>query len=266
MNFRNKYMKKILILGYGDIGMRVASMSPNYQFVGVSRSRPAHQDNVEFIQLDWIEDSILNLPQENISSVVLILKPTSPDVGGYQTGFLEASRKIIDFLNHNIIFEKLVIVSSTRVYGLDNGRNITESVIPIPDDDQGRIILDFENFVLSESKVEPLILRPSGLYDERKHWMKSHVDSFDGKKYPLRFSEANLFSRDNLASVIKNYLCNQEQTQIYGVLICSEKSQSYSEIFSRICPECSFQDFFIASDTIGKSFDPQKLSDSGLMR
>ena len=105
--------------------------------------------------------------------MVLILKPTSSDIDGYKQGFLEASHKIIDFLNENVNFKKLIIVSSTRVYGLQNGRNITESVIPIPDDDQGRIILDFENLVLSESKVEPLILRPSGLYDKRKHWMKT---------------------------------------------------------------------------------------------
>ena len=74
--------------------------------------------------------------------------------------------------------------------------------------------------------------------------MKSHVESFDGKKYPLRFSEANFFSRDDLALVMTNYLCNQEPTQISGALICSEKAQSYSEIFSLICPQFSFKDFF----------------------
>ena len=259
-------MKKVLIIGYGDIGRRLALMCPQHEFIGVSRNTPMQQDNVKFIQLDWIKDFFHNFPNEQISTVVLILKPTSPDVSGYQTGFIEASHKIIDFLNQNIIFEKLIIVSSTRVYGLSNGRNITESVVPAPDDDQGKIILDFENFVLSESKVEPLILRPSGLYDERKHWMKSYVEAFDGKKYPLRFSEANMFSRDDLALVMTNYIYNQESTKISGTLICSEKAQSYSEIFSRLFPECSFEDFFISSDAIGKSFDSQKLLDSGLMR
>ena len=122
-------MKKVLIIGYGDIGRRLALMCPQHKFIGVSRSIPQQQDNVEFIQLDWIKDSIHNLPKEQISTAVLIFKPTSSDVSGYQTGFLEASHKIIDFLNHNIIFEKLIIVSSTRVYGLSNGRNITESVM-----------------------------------------------------------------------------------------------------------------------------------------
>ena len=46
----------------------------------------------------------------------------------------------------------------------------------------GARILDYENFISYESKVEPLILRPSGLYDEKKHWMQNHVDTFEGKK------------------------------------------------------------------------------------
>ena len=136
----------------------------------------------------------------------------------------------------------------------------------MPDDQQARIILEYEEFVARESKIEPLILRPSGLYDEKAHWVKNHVDTFNGKKYPLRFNEANMFSRTNLALVIANYICNTELAHISGPLICSELAQKYSEVFSLVCPDHSFEDFFISSDKIGKSFDPQKLLDSGLMR
>ena len=170
------------------------------------------------------------------------------------------------FINNNISYEKLLIVTSTRVYGLGNGRDITEAVKPLPDDEQARIILEYEAVISRESKIEPLILRPSGLYDEQTHWMKSHVNDFDGEKYPLRFVEANMFSRANLALVIANYICNKESAYISGPLICSEPARKYSEIFSLVCPNHSFEDFFISSDKIGKSFDPQKLLDSGLMR
>jgi hypothetical protein len=149
---------------------------------------------------------------------------------------------------------------------LGNGREITEAVKPLPDDQQAKIILEYEEFVARESKIEPLILRPSGLYDDQAYWMKNHVDAFDGKKYPLRFAEANMFSRTNLALVIANYICNKELAHISGPLICSEQARKYSEIFSLVCPDLSFEDFFIGSDKIGKSFDPQKLLDSGLMR
>ena len=259
-------MKKVLIIGYGDIGRRVAVSLPNQEFIGVSRSAPSNLANVIFIQQDWINQSSLTLSSSDFSTIVLILKPTSSDIGGYKQGFLDASHKIMDFFNNHISYERLLVVTSTRVYGIDNGRNITEAVEPLPDDEQGRVILDYENFILHESKVAPIILRPSGLYDERSHWMRNHVNAFDGKKYPLRFAEGNMFSRDNLALVIANYICNKELAHISGPLICSEKALKYSEIFFLVCPEHSFEDFFISTDNIGKSFDPQKLLDSGLMR
>ena len=259
-------MKKVLIIGYGDIGRRISLKLPGQDFIGVSRSIPADLSNVEFIQLDWINASNFIIPAENISAVVLILKPSSPDKAGYQVGFLDASNRIMSFLNNNISYKQLIIISSTRVYGLDNGRNITEAIKPLPDDDQGRIILDYEKLVTSESKVGPLILRPSGLYDDQNHWMRSHVNSFQGKKYPLHFAEANMFSRDNLSSVIAKYIHEQEFAHLSGPLICSDSACMYHEIFSFICPEHSFEDFFITSEKQGKTFNPQKLIDSGLMR
>ena len=72
-------------------------MCPQHQIIGVSRSIPRQQDNVEFIQLDWIKGSIHNLPKEQISTVVLIFKPTSSDVSGYQTGFLRHLIKSLIF-------------------------------------------------------------------------------------------------------------------------------------------------------------------------
>ncbi len=259
-------MKKVLIIGYGDIGGRVAARLPKQRFIGVSRSASADLPNVEFIQQDWINQSSLTLPSSDFSTIVLILKPASSDIDGYKQGFLDASHNIMDFFNNYISYERLLIITSTRVYGLGNGRDITEAVKPAPDDEQARIILEYEEFVFRKSKVEPLVLRPSGLYDERSHWMRNHVNAFDGKKYPLRFAEGNMFSRDNLALVIANYICNKELAHISGPLICSDKAQKYSEIFSLVCPEHSFEDFFISTDNIGKSFDPQKLLDSGLMR
>jgi nucleoside-diphosphate-sugar epimerase len=259
-------MKKVLIIGYGDIGSRIAKKLPEQLFIGVSRSVPSDLPNVEFIQQDWIKESKLILPSNNFSTIVLILKPTSPGIDGYQQGFLDPSYQMMDLFNNDISYEKLMIVSSTRVYGLDNGRNITEAEKPMPDDDQARIILEYEEFVSREANVEPLILRPSGLYDEQNHWMRNHVNSFKEKKYPLSFAEANMFNRDNLSLVMANYICMQGSTHVSGPLICSEQAKKYSEIFSIVCPEHSFEDFFISSDNIGKSFDPQKLLESGLMR
>jgi hypothetical protein len=73
-----------------------------------------------------MNESKLILPSIDFSTIVMILKPTSPDIDGYQRGFLDASYHMMDFFNNKISYEKLLIVTSTRVYGLGNGREITE--------------------------------------------------------------------------------------------------------------------------------------------
>ena len=111
-------MKKVLIIGYGDIGSRIAARLPKQEFIGVSRSAPADLPNVEFIKQDWTNESKLILPSIDFSTIVLILKPTSPDTDGYQRGFLDVSFHMMDFFNNKISYEKLLIVTSTRVYCL----------------------------------------------------------------------------------------------------------------------------------------------------
>ena len=111
-------MKKVLIIGYGDIGRRVAVSLPNQEFIGVSRSAPSNLANVIFIQQDWINQSSLTLPSSDFSTIVLILKPTSSDMGGYKQGFLDASYKIMDFFNKHIrgLFYIIVIYSFALRY------------------------------------------------------------------------------------------------------------------------------------------------------
>ena len=66
-------MKKVLIIGYGDIGKRVAASLPDQNFIGVSRSASALLPNVEFIQHDWMKESKLTVPSMDFSTIVMIL-------------------------------------------------------------------------------------------------------------------------------------------------------------------------------------------------
>ena len=108
-------MKKVLIIGYGDIGSRIVARLPMQEFIGVSRSASAALPNLEFIQHDWMKESKLIVPSIDFSTIVLILKPTSPGSEGYQRGFLDASYQMMDFFNNNISYEKLLILTSRRV-------------------------------------------------------------------------------------------------------------------------------------------------------
>ena len=265
MHFRNIYMKKILIIGYGDIGHRISQSLLDHRIIGVSRSNTIKHSNSEWHHWDWFSGRPLALSSKDIGSVVVILKPTSFDIQGYQAGYLEAANTIMTNLNESFDYEQLVVVSSTRVYGNKNGRNITETVLPHPENFRGHTILEYEQIMCAKSKVEPLILRASGLYDTHRKWMENFIQTFDGQQHHLTSNESNRFNRDVLATIIANYISIKKLSKLSGVFICSEPPKSFAQIFLEHYPNKKFEDFFIASDRSGKSFDYRQLLASNLM-
>ena len=265
MHFRNIYMKKILIIGYGDIGHRISQSLPDHKIIGVSRSNTIKHDNSEWHHWDWFSGRPLALSSKDIGSVVVILKPTSFDEQGYQAGYLEAANIIMTNLNKSLDYEQLIVVSSTRVYGDENGRDITETLLPKPENFRGHTILEYEQIMRVRSKVEPLILRASGLYDSHNKWMENFIKTFDGQHHHLTSNESNRFNRDVLATIISNYISIKKLSKLSGVFICSEPPKPFAQIFLEHYPNKQFEDFFIASDHAGKSFDYQQLLASNLM-
>ena len=75
---------------------------------------------------DWMNGIKLTLPSMRFLNHCDDIKANLIRSDGYQRGFLERSYHMMDFFNNNISYEKLLIVTSTRVYGLGNGREITE--------------------------------------------------------------------------------------------------------------------------------------------
>jgi nucleoside-diphosphate-sugar epimerase len=258
-------MKKVLIIGYGDIGQRISMLLPEHQIIGVSRNNNIQNNNTTWHQWDWFSGKPLELPSSDISTVIAILKPTSFDEKGYQTGYLKATEIIMQNLNQCLDYQKLVVVSSTRVYGDQNGRDITEAAVPQADDFRGHIILEYEKMMRDQSKVNPLILRPSGLYDPKQKWMQKFINSFEDKQYSLASKESNRFDRNILAKIISNYIVQKKLAELSGIFICSEPPKLFSELFTEQYPEKNFEDFFIASNHFGKSFNFQKLIASNLM-
>jgi nucleoside-diphosphate-sugar epimerase len=258
-------MKKVLIIGYGDIGQRISNLLSEHQIIGVSRNNNIQNHNSIWHQWDWLSGRPLEITTEEISTVIVILKPTSFDERGYETGYLKAAEIIMENLNQYLNYQQLVVVSSTRVYGDSNGRDITETVVPQPLDFRGDTIIEYEKMIQDQSRVKPLILRPSGLYDPEKKWMQNFINNFDGNKYPLKSKESNRFDRNNLARIISNYIVQKKLADLSGIFICSEPSKPFLQIFREQYPDKNFEDFFIASDLKGKSFDFQKLITSDLM-
>ena len=200
-------MKKILIIGYGDIAKRVHNQLDNnlFEIYGISRNNSKKIKN--FIQWDWLASELPKIDNKIFHSLVFIPKPIGLDIDGYNDGFIRSSENIFK-LSKKISFEKFISISSTRVYG-NNKSSIPIESKTNPDDFRGKIILDYEKNQIKRYAEKLVILRFSGLY-------KSDVI-----KKPL-----NCLHRNNAAKAINYFIENDFNFSSYEIFNCSENSTS----------------------------------------
>lgn len=200
-------MKKILIIGYGDIAERVHNQLDNnlFEIYGISRNNSKKIKN--FIQWDWLASELPKIDNKIFHSLVFIPKPIGLDIDRYNDGFIRSSENIFK-LSKKISFEKFISISSTRVYG-NNKSSIPIESKTNPDDFRGKIILDYEKNQIKRYAEKLVILRFSGLY-------KSDVI-----KKPL-----NCLHRNNAAKAINYFIENDFNFSSYEIFNCSENSTS----------------------------------------
>jgi Nucleoside-diphosphate-sugar epimerases len=129
----------ILFIGYGKTSQRVAKQlfQQGHQITTVSRS--AKED-------DFAEHLIQDVHQLDLSQVqpidvvYVLLAPARHAqlnaVDAYRHTYVDSVQPIVQALAHHPI-QRLIVVSSTRVYGEHAGERIDDDTVPRPIDEQG---------------------------------------------------------------------------------------------------------------------------------
>ena len=189
--------KKVLILGYGDIANRLSKLlsKKDFDLYAVSKSIKKIEN---FYMYDWLSDNQFELDQKDFDSVIFFPKPFDMSEAGYKKGFIDGSRSILNILE-KINFRKLILISSTRVYGREQIGLLDESTKPQPSDYRGKLVYDYENLFIKKYNKETFVLRFAGLYTN-----KSEVTFL------------NNLHRDSAAEIIYFILSNQNfETKSY---------------------------------------------------
>ena len=189
--------KKVLILGYGDIANRLSKLlsKKDFDLYAVSKSIKKIEN---FYMYDWLSDNQFKLDQKDFDSVIFFPKPFDMTEAGYKKGFIDGSRNILNILE-KINFRKLILISSTRVYGREQIGLLDESTEPQPSDFRGKLVYDYENLFIKKYNKETFVLRFAGLYTN-----KSEVTFL------------NNLHRDSAAEIIYFILNNQNfETKSY---------------------------------------------------
>tara|TARA_B100001250_G_scaffold365453_1_gene346142 strand:- start:1266 stop:1913 length:648 start_codon:yes stop_codon:yes gene_type:complete len=196
-------MKKILIIGYGDIANRLSKKLNDYTYkvYGVSRNNTNNIEN--FISWDWLSEDLPKLESSDYECIVFIPKPSSFNEDGYVDGFIKSSKNIFN-LSKKVSYNRFITISSTRVYGEKENKYFSEHE-STPNEFRGNIILQYENSQKERYAKKLIILRLSGLYD-----------SVSNKK------PANHLHRDNAAKIIKFFIENDFNYPSPEIFNCSE--------------------------------------------
>ena len=200
--------KNILIIGYGDIAKRLIKVidTESINISAISRNDSNNPDINKF-NWDWLSDKKIDLKAKNFDSVIIIPKPSSLDEKGYKDGFIIATKNILNLLS-NLNINKVIAISSTRVYGGHHKGAVDERSIEKPSEFRGKLILEYESALSRMFGPKLTTLRFSGLYDNQSK-KTSH----------------NKLHRDLAAKIIAHFIEYKSKSSQVNIINCSEDSE-----------------------------------------
>lgn len=170
--------EQILIVGCGDIGVRLAQALPCdlYEVAGLRRNPPANLPFLRYHTCDVTNTSELgDVLRQDFSVIVISMTPNERSDAGYQCAYVQTCINLVDELRTQSLTPRLIIfVSSSAVYAQMDGAWVDESSPTEPDGFSGRRLLEAEA-IIQNSGFNNTIVRFSGIYGPNRNRLIEQV-------------------------------------------------------------------------------------------
>lgn len=208
----------ILFIGYGKTSQRVAKQlfEQGHQISTISQSPKTDVWAHHLIQ-DVHQLNLSQIPPVN--AVYILLSPNIGTIDAYQQTYVDSIRPIVQALKNHPI-QKVIVVSSTRVYGENNGERIDDETAPNPSDEQGKLLFKMEQLWQQAYSEHCIIIRPTGIYGTSNARMLKLAEKT--QSYP-NIHWSNRIHIEDLARFLaymihvehpeKSYICTNNQPQ-----------------------------------------------------
>jgi nucleoside-diphosphate-sugar epimerase len=156
--------EKILLAGCGDLGLRVASrlLAQGAEVWALRRRPPQSSSAIHWLAADLaVPDSLRTLPQ-GITAAVFAPTPAARTPAAYHAVFVDGLRHLLAALDTQAL-RRVLLVSSSAVYGEHAGGWVDETTVPAPPGFNGELLLEAERWLAAQA-VPSVILRLAGLY------------------------------------------------------------------------------------------------------
>ncbi len=154
----------VLIAGCGDLGTEIALrfVDAGRRVVGLRRSPEVLPSAIEGVRCDLARE-LPNVP-EDTQIVVMATAPDSRSEDAYRSAYVDSLKNLLDALEQSGANpDKVLLVSSSAVYGADDGSWVDESTEPEPASGTAEILLEAER-LLHTRLPHAVVLRLAGLY------------------------------------------------------------------------------------------------------
>jgi len=251
----------ILFIGYGKTAQRVAKQlfQQDHQITTVSRS-VKEQDFAKHLVQDIHQ---LDLSQiKPVDAVYVLLAPSRnsslSSVEAYQQTYVDSVQPIVNALKDHPV-KRIIVVSSTRVYGENHGEMIHDDSPAIPNDEQGQLLLKMEQLWQQAYPNECVIVRPTGIYGTSTARMVKLAETT--KSYP-NIHWSNRIHIDDLANFLAHLLHVEHPEKSY---ICTDNHpQPLHEKILKIQRELGLPELVLESEKeTGKRIFAERMVKSG---
>lgn len=195
-------MAKILIIGCGDIGYPagMALQAAGHQITGLKRQPDQLDSDFPMIRADICQVESLKNVQLDFDAVLFIVSPDNRQESAYQRLFGDGLNNVLAHFAKGDKPPKWLMVSSTSVYGQNQGEWVDENSATQPDNPCSQWLVAAEQSLWADNP-ENCIVRFSGIYGAGRESLLRRAASGASVQYnpPLY---TNRIHRDDCVAVL----------------------------------------------------------------
>ncbi len=203
-------MTRVLIAGCGDVGSHAGSLlaTMGHDVTGLRRSPDRLPSEIRGLAADLTDPSTLDLPEVDLLAYTASADGRTEEA--YRAAYVDGLRNVLAALPTPP--HRLVFVSSTAVYGQDDGTWVDEDSPTEPTGFSGRTLLEAEDVVRSAGGV---VLRLSGIYGPGRTRLIDQVRGGEAVCVEGAASYTNRIHRDDCGAAVAHLLTLDEPAGVY---------------------------------------------------